>query len=966
MAELLKIKKRNGEIVDFKKAKIETAIAKAFLAVKGIGYEQTVQAISTQVMDRLDEIALQSEGFTPTVENVQDLVERGIMEAGFFDVAKSYILYRYEHEKIRVQEKEENIEKLERNELSVTKRSGKREKFSTEKLHKALSYAIAGFESIVDMGSLVEQVKLEVHDGMSTKDISRLLVMVTRSLIEQDPAYSSVASRLMLQTIYKEVIGGDTIDWKDIDTQYRKVFIANISRGVSIKRYDERLLSFDLDKLSSHLAIERDHLFMYLGIQTLYDRYFTRDIDDENNSIIETPQAFWMRVAMGLALLEKDKEAKAIEFYEVMSTLRFVPSTPTLFHSGTIRPQLSSCYLNTVGDSLESIFKSYSDNAQLSKYSGGIGTDWTAVRATGSVIRGTGVESNGTIPFLKIANDVTVCINRSGRRRGAACVYMECWHYDFEDFLELRKNTGDERRRAHDMNTAAWVPDLFMKRVREDGDWTLFSPDEVPDLHEIYGAKFEARYKEYEEEVKRGTIRIFKTMKARDIWKKMITMLFETGHPWVTFKDPSNIRSPQDHVGVVHNSNLCTEITLNNSATETAVCNLGSINLKTHVTAKGINKTLLESTTHTAMRMLDNVIDVNFYPTKEAETSNMLHRPVGLGIMGFQDALYVLDLPFDSEGAVKFSDESMEFVSYHAILESTNLAKERGAYSSFKGSKWDRDILPQDTIALLEKDRGETIDVPRTQTLNWTNVREAIKKYGMRNSNCMAIAPTATISNISDCIPTIEPIYKNIYVKSNASGDFTVVNPYLVDDLKKLSLWNFEMLGKLKFNDGRISAINEIPEHIREKYKEVFEIHPYWLIKAAAYRGRWIDQSQSLNIYFVGSSGKDLASVYDYAWSMGLKTTYYLRTMGASQVEKATLNIAEFGSTHKRPAVSSPMVASGATVSPIQMTDVEGRTAQVVKSDIPVATTQTVPVMASTAPAPTLKREYENVCESCQ
>jgi ribonucleoside-diphosphate reductase alpha chain len=607
---------------------------------------------------------------------------------------------------------------------------------------------------------------------------------------------------------------------------------------------------------------------------------------------------------MGLALGEEEgaREARAIEFYNTMSLTRFVPSSPTLFHAGTHHPQLSSCYLNSVGDDLVNIFKVYGDNAQLSKWAGGIGTNWTNVRASGSLVKGSGIKSNGIVPFLKIANDVTVAINRSGRRRGATCVYLENWHYDVEEFLELRKNTGDERRRTHDMNTALWISDLFMKRVRNDGDWNLFSPEEVPQLTETFGAAFEKEYMGYEEAAKRGEIKLFKTMKARELWRKMITSLFETGHPWITFKDPSNVRSPQDHAGIVRNSNLCTEITLNNSLEETAVCNLGSFNYEVHVSDGKFNTEMTAETIKTAMRMLDNVIDINYYPTVEAKTSNMRHRPVGLGVMGFHDALYKLNINFDTEEAVVFSDESMEVISYNAIMASTELAAERGAYSSFKGSKWDRNLLPQDTIKLLEENRGENIDVTKEGKLDWTLVRDSIKKNGMRNSNCMAIAPTATISNIVGSIPCIEPIYKNIYVKANMNGDFIVMNPYLTKDLKDRGLWDYEMIGQLKYNDGSVRNIASVPQDLKDKYKEVFEIDPKWLIRTAAYRGKWIDQSQSLNIYYSGTSGKDLAAIYEYAWKMGLKTTYYLRTLGASQVEKSTVNTAEFGSTHKRDA----------------------------------------------------------------
>jgi ribonucleoside-diphosphate reductase alpha chain len=660
------------------------------------------------------------------------------------------------------------------------------------------------------------------------------------------------------------------------------------------------LLEFDLERLGKYMQISRDDLFEYLGLQTLYDRYFVRDHDE--NRILETPQMFWMRVAMGTAINEKkeDREKYAEEFYDVMSQFLYTPSTPTLFHAGSLKPQLSSCYLNTVPDSLDGIFKSYSDNAQLSKWSGGIGTDWTNIRGTGAFIQGTGVESQGVIPFLKIANDVTVAINRSGRRRGAACVYLETWHYDILDFLELRKNTGDDRRRTHDMNTANWIPDLFMKRVRDNLEWTLFSADETPELHELYGKKFEEKYVEYERKADEGKLKLWKRLPAKELWKKMITMLFETGHPWMTWKDPSNVRSPQDHIGVVHNSNLCTEITLNTSADETAVCNLGSLNFAKFVVDKKFDTALVASVVKTAMRMLDNVIDINFYPTEDSRRSNMRHRPVGLGIRGLHDALYLLGINYDSEEAVRFSDESLEAVAYHAYLSSSELAKERGFYETYHGSKWERGLLPQDTIDLLEKERGETIPVPRGGKLDWKPVREHIKKYGMRNSNCMAIAPTATTANIVGCIPSTEPIYKNLYVKSNQAGDFVVVNDYLVRELKEGNLWNKDILNKIKFYDGSIQKITEIPATLRAKYKEVFEVDPMWIIDAAAVRSKWIDQSQSLNIFFRGSSGKELSDIYFYAWKRGLKTTYYLRTLSASQVEKSTVSTAEFGSTHLR------------------------------------------------------------------
>jgi ribonucleotide reductase alpha subunit len=1253
-----KIKKRNGAIVDFNPEKIAIVVGKAFQAVRGGIEPGRLESITRQVVEDIERLFADE---IPSVEQVQDLVERSIMTEGFYDVAKAYIVYRYEHAKIREEEKKTTLEKIERNDLFVTKRSGEKERFSPEKVRATLERAARGYESAVNIDMLVEQCSLDLYEGISTKDIARTLMMTVRAFIEQDPCYSKVAARLLLGILYKEVVGADTIDFNNLDRHYREAFIYNIKKGVEIGRLDPRMLVFDLEALTEALKPERDELLLYLGIQVLYDRYFLRD--PAGKQVLETPQAFWMRVAMGLALLEEKKVEHAVMFYELLSSLRFVSSTPTLFHAGLMRPQLSSCFINTVPDDLTGIFKSYADNAQLLKWSGGMGTDWTDIRATGALIKGIGVESQGVIPFLKIANDTTISINRSGRRRGAACVYLEVWHHDIEDFLELRKNTGDERRRTHDMDTAAWIPDLFMKRVRDDGEWTLLSPEETPDLHHLYGKRFEERYAAYEQMARNQELQLTKTVRARDLWKKMLAMLFETGHPWITFKDPSNIRSPQDHVGVVHSSNLCcmaadqrvvtdrglltvgslyrqggrnkvvgldgaysasemllprpntpmveiqtkegythkvtpdhkvwvknqgwtearylrkgdklltqqleglwgqyhnprlaylmgliagdgtfnrhsvfidiwkndfqfiqkttrsvhhvlaantalnttstntplfridekvgkarlssaplrrvleengfnketktrvpeviwqgtretvaeylrglyqadaniqsggdvttialaskdyafikelqivwanfgvktsinkmrgrerklmpdgkggskyyvsqplyrllitsiqgcriaedviklgnarssratiaythnlskkgydqklyatfaglvqlpnedaycltvhsdthawtvnglitknTEITLNTSPEETAVCNLGSVNLVKHLSEGALDHRLLEATVSTAMRMLDNVIDLNFYPTPEAKHSNMKHRPVGLGIMGFQDTLYALDINFDSEACVEFADASMEAVSYYAIRGSILLARERGSYPTYKGSKWDRDILPLDTLDILERERGEAIDVLRTSRMDWEALRTLMGQYGMRNSNTLAIAPTATISNIAGTSPSIEPIYKNLYVKANMSGDFTVINPALIDDLKKLNLWDYEMLGKIKYHDGSVSAISEIPEHIRAKYKEAFEIHPRWLIKAAAYRGKWIDQSQSLNLFFVGYSGKDVSEMYLYAWSMGLKTTYYLRTLAASQVEKSTLSPTEFGETHTR------------------------------------------------------------------
>ena len=877
MAE--KIRKRDGTVVDFDASKIKIAIAKAIGAVRGGVVDAELNKIMTLITADIDTTYKSA---TVDVEGVQDIVEQCLMKAGYYDVAKAYILYRERHAEIRKERRNETLKSIEERRTFVVNEEGQREVFDEQRLRRFIGRACAGYEGVVNVEEILVQCESGIHDGMHTKDIAELAVMTARGFIERNPLYDTITSRLFLSNLYYEATGSR--EWNPAG-----VFESNIRRAVEQERLDPEMLKFDFSRLSKELVKERDELIPYRGLQTLYDRYFISDTSTKR--VMETPQSFWMRVAMGLAINEKDRDARAIEFYGVLSRLEFVSSTPTLFHSGTMHPQMSSCYLTTVQDDLVDIFKSYSDNAQLSKWSGGVANDWGNIRATGAYIKSTGVESQGVIPFLKIANDVTVAINRSGKRRGATCAYIEAWHADVEDFIDLRRNTGDERRRTHDMNIALWVPDLLVKRVMSDGEWTLFSPEEVPNLHHIYGKKFEVAYSEYEKSAGEGRIKLFKRMKARDIWKRILTQLYETGHPWITFKDPSNIRSPQDHVGVVHSSNLCTEITLNTSKDETAVCNLGSLNIAKHITDGKLDTERVARTVKIAMRMLDNVIDLNYYPTIESRTSNMRHRPVGLGIMGFQDALYMMGINFASEEAVRFADESMELISYHAILASSDLAAERGAYESFKGSKWDRGIFPIDTLDILEQERGVKINVPRSSTLNWESVREAVKRNGMRNSNCMAIAPTATISNIAGCLPSIEPIYNEVYVKSNMSGEFTVVDRYLVEDLKKEGLWNKHMLEEIKASDGTIQNINSIPTRIKERHKNAFEIEPEWLIKIAAYRGKWIDQSQSLNIFTNTTSGKRLSEIYLNAWMMGLKTTYYLRTLGASSIEKSTVSI---------------------------------------------------------------------------
>ncbi|MBI2548071.1 ribonucleoside-diphosphate reductase subunit alpha [Candidatus Woesearchaeota archaeon] len=889
---MLKVVKRTGEIVDFDVVRIRNALLKA---VRAVAAKISPEELDLLVKTITEEIESRFTDFYPNVENIQDVVEKHLVKAGWYEVAKAYILYRSERQKEREQQKEQVMQRAKLGKLTVQKRDGKQVLFNLTKLRKSLERASKGYEHDVDLTSIEKEVIKNIYDQIPTGELAKAIVLASTAFIERDPAYNKVAARLFLQKLYKEVFD-QSMEEGQLHALYQEAFVRGIQEAVASEIMDKQLLSFNLETLAQGLKPERDDFFTYLGLQTLYERYFVTC----NNKKLELPQSFWMRVAMGLALHEPRKEAAALSFYEALSSLRVVSSTPTLFHSGLAHPQLSSCYLTTINDDLSHIFKCIGDNAQLSKWSGGLGNDWTNIRATGADIQSTKVESQGVVPFLKIANDVTVAINRSGKRRGATCAYLETWHLDIEDFLDLRKNTGDERRRTHDMNTANWIPDLFMKRVIAHQDWTLFSPHEVPDLHHSYGRAFEQKYTAYEQQAKEGKIKRFKVIPAQQLWRKMITMLFETGHPWMTFKDPCNVRSPQDHVGVVHSSNLCTEITLNTSAEETAVCNLASINLARHVEKGRLDKELLGQTIAMTLRMLDNVIDINFYPTQEAKQANLRHRPVGLGVMGLQDVLFMLDLPFDNEEAVRFADELFEFISFHAILASSLLAKERGTYASYKGSKWDRGIFPIDSLQLLEQERGVAIEVPKDTTLPWEKVREHVQKYGMRNSNTMAIAPTATISNIAGCFPCIEPIYKNIYVKANISGEFTIVNTYLVEDLKKLHLWNQEMLELLKYYDGNLQMIAGIPEHLKEKYKEAFTIDPHWIIRHAAVRQKWIDQSQSVNIFYKGTSGRELHDIYLYAWRMGLKTTYYLRSLGASQIEKSTLDAAKYGFTQKR------------------------------------------------------------------
>ena len=960
---ITEIKKREGNIVEFDPSRIERAIEKACVAT---GVSIPTSFIGAITDDVIEAVEKRFHNRVPGVEDVQDVIEQKLAEHGLFEVSKAYILYRKERERIREEENKKLFEKIEQSDLTVRKRDGSIAVFDIREVRKALLNVSQGFEERVDVDEIIAECKRSIYDGISTRDINKAVIMALRGRIERDPLFSSLAARFLFNDLYKDIFGVDEFQEGFLET-YRSSLRSQIESGVRVKRLDPRMLEFDFEKLSVALRPERDGILKYLGAQTLYDRYFLRDYDQ---NILETPQYFWMRVAMGISLDEKReyREERVVKFYDVMSLLRYVPSTPTLFHSGTLHPQMSSCYLTTVLDDLKDIFKAFGDNAQLSKWSGGVANDWSNIRGTGSMIKSTNVGSQGVIPFLKIVDATTAAINRSGKRRGATCVYLETWHYDIESFLELRKNTGDDRRRTHDTNTANWVPDLFMKRVEEDGEWTLFSSEEVSDLHHIYGKKFEERYAEYEKMADAGGIRLWKRMRARELWRKMLTMLYETGHPWITFKDACNIRSPQDHVGVVHSSNLCTEITLNTSSEETAVCNLGSINLAQHIEEHGLNRDLLERTTHTAMRMLDNVIDLNFYPTVEAERSNLRHRPVGLGIMGLQDALYLLGMAFDTEEAVTFSDEFMEFVSYHAILSSSELAKERGTYSSYAESKWERGIFPVDTLKLLEEERGISTELDLSARMDWAPLREHVRIFGMRNSNCMAIAPTATNANINGCVPSIEPIYKNVYTKSNFSGEFTVINDYLVGDLQRLGIWDSAMIEKLKYYDGSVQKILEIPEGLRVKYKEVFEIDSQWLVRHTAYRGKWIDQSQSFNIFTNTKSGKLLSDIYMQAWKMGVKTTYYLRTMAASGIEKSTLDINKKYEFPKVP-IEEP-VAISASFSSAQppsflSEQVGGFQFRASGEQVRIALEE-APVLAYTAPSRVGAEIIGEVCEACE
>jgi ribonucleoside-diphosphate reductase alpha chain len=912
----LRVIKRNGTVVPYDESKISVAITKAFLAVEG-GNAAASSRIHETVAQLMAQVTATFKRRMPTggtvhIEEIQDQVELALMRSSEQKVARAYVLYR--DERARARDAQQKAAPKTQTTLTVTGDDGARKPLDIVRLEDLVSTACQGLEG-VDAQAIVEETLKNLYDGVKESDINTTMVMCARVMIEQEPNYTYVTARLLLDHLRAEGLSfmgiAKSATQGEMSKYYPEALRAYIGKGIELELLSPELATFDLAKLGAALKPERDFQFTYLGLQTLYDRYFIHS----NDVRFELPQVFFMRVAMGLAIQEKDREARAIEFYNIMSTFDYMASTPTLFNAGTLRPQLSSCYLTTVPDDLHGIFGAIQDNAMLSKWAGGLGNDWTPVRALGTYIKGTNGKSQGVVPFLKVANDTAVAVNQGGKRKGAVCSYLETWHLDIEEFLELRKNTGDDRRRTHDMNTANWVPDLFMKRVFDDAEWTLFSPADAPDLHDLYGAAFEKRYCEYEQLTREGKHKLFKRVRAQDLWRKMLSMLFETGHPWITFKDVCNLRSPQQHVGVVHSSNLCTEITLNTSAEEIAVCNLGSINMVNHVTANGIDTEKLKATVKTAVRMLDNVIDINYYAVPQARKSNLRHRPVGLGIMGFQDALYIQKIAYASDAAVKFADTSMEAISYYAIDASVDLAVERGSYSSYEGSLWSKGILPIDSLKFIAEQRGENyVDVNTSASMDWAPLRTRVQTIGMRNSNVMAIAPTATISNICGVSQSIEPTFQNLYVKSNLSGEFTVVNPYLVNELKARGLWDNVMVNDLKYYEGSMQKLDRIPADVKALFATAFEIEPKWLVDAASRRQKWIDQAQSLNLYINNASGKKLDVTYRMAWYRGLKTTYYLRAVGATSAEKSTISD---GALNAVKATVSETVAAAPVAAPV-------------------------------------------------
>lgn len=908
----LRVIKRNGELAAFDADKISVAMRKAYIAVEGDGADVSsrmrdlVEQLTQQIMNTF--MRRMPEGGTLHIEDIQDQVELALMRSGEQKVARAYVLYREEHARLRAAQ-QQGIAKPHPT-ITVEHLDGQFRPLDMGRIETLVQEACHGLER-VDAKKIVEASIKNLYNGVPVAGVSTALMMTARTLVEKEPDYTYVTARLLLDNLRREALSflniAEDATQQEMMDFYPEAFKTYVAKGIEFGQLDPRLAEFDLDRLGAALDPQADNQFTYLGLQTLYDRYFLHHEEVR----YELPQVMFMRVAMGLALNEDDREARAIEFYQLLSSFDYMSSTPTLFNSGTVRSQLSSCYLTTVPDDLDAIYNAIHDNAMLSKWAGGLGNDWTPIRAMGSRIKGTNGKSQGVVPFLKVVNDTAVAVNQGGKRKGAVCAYLETWHLDIEEFLELRKNTGDDRRRTHDMNSANWVPDLFMQRVFEDQDWTLFSPDDVPDLHDLFGVAFKEAYEAYEAKTETGEIQLFKKVKAADLWRKMLSMLFETGHPWITFKDPCNLRSPQQHVGVVHSSNLCTEITLNTSADEIAVCNLGSINLVRHITPEGeLDVDKLKRSVQVAVRMLDNVIDINYYAVPQARNSNMKHRPVGLGIMGFQDSLYKQGIAYSSDAGVEFADRSMELVSYFAIEASSDLAAERGRYQTYEGSLWSQGILPLDSIEKLRQERGEKyMEVDTSSTQDWERLRAKVKQQGMRNSNVMAIAPTATISNICGVSQSIEPTYQNLYVKSNLSGEFTVVNPYMVKDLKDLGLWDEVMVNDLKYYDGSLQPIERVPEEIRQRYATAFEVEPKWLVDAASRRQKWIDQAQSLNLYIKGVSGKKLDITYRMAWYRGLKTTYYLRALGATSVEKSTVDRGNLNAVSNATPTSAPAPA---------------------------------------------------------
>lgn len=917
----LRVIKRNGKVVAYTDDKIAVAITKAFLAVEGgtaaasSRIHETVARLTEQVGTTFRRRLVS--GGTIHIEEIQDQVELALMRNGEHKVARSYVLYREEQARKRAEKAKQQPAASEHAHpgITVTMEDGSKAPLDMARLEGLIIEACSGLND-VDASKIIGETVKNLYDGVSIRDVNTSMVMTARTLIEQEPNYSQVTARLLMDSLRAEALQflgvAERADQHEMEALYGTALKAYIHKGIELELLDPELARFDLDRIGAALKGERDMQFTYLGLQTLYDRYFIHSKDTR----FELPQCFFMRVAMGLAVREDDREARAIEFYNLLSSFDYMSSTPTLFNAGTLRPQLSSCYLTTVPDDLHGIYSAIRDNAMLSKFAGGLGNDWTPVRALGAYIKGTNGKSQGVVPFLKVVNDTAVAVNQGGKRKGAVCAYLETWHMDIEEFVELRKNTGDDRRRTHDMNTANWIPDLFMKRVMEEGEWTLFSPNDVPDLHDLYGQAFERQYLEYEAMTRDGRLKLFKRIPALNLWRKMLSMLFETGHPWFTFKDPCNLRSPQQHTGVVHSSNLCTEITLNTNQDEIAVCNLGSVNLTHHIGADGgLDMDKLRTTVRTAVRMLDNVIDINYYSVPQAENSNFKHRPVGLGIMGFQDALYMQKIAYASPEAVTFADRSMEAISYYAIEASAELAQERGSYQSFDGSLWSQGILPIDSIELLAQARGSEkfLMMDRGQTLDWDRLRE-VARQGMRNSNVMAIAPTATIANITGVSQSIEPTYQNLYVKSNLSGEFTVVNPFLVNDLKARGLWDNVMVNDLKYYDGSVQPIDRIPQDLKEIYRTAFEVEPRWLVEAASRRQKWIDQAQSLNLYIAQANGKKLDITYKMAWLSGLKTTYYLRAIGATTSEKSTISDGRLNSVSAAPTSDTASFEQAADV----------------------------------------------------